>query len=238
MLWLQEQKALADKGADGAARRAAVDVEQLEQTLVKVKEKEVRASARHMALPEPSMRTDQGGAPPPAELSCDPFCVCARASTQEEAKRKSQLVEAAQEQAAAALANLARDSTDNRVSIVSAGGIPPLLALMSSGSSGAKENTIEAIVQLANRSRSNQDAIATSGGIPLLVASLTVGGGSNKDSNSANTQCSLAASAMWKLAENNTHNKVLIAEAGAIGPLVAMLGSPNAEMCTNAAGII
>ena len=34
---------------------------------------------------------------------------------------------AAQEQAAAALANLARESTDNRVSIVEAGGIPPLL---------------------------------------------------------------------------------------------------------------
>lgn len=50
----------------------------------------------------------------------------------------------AQEQAAAALANLARDSADNRVSIVDAGGIAPLLALLDSDSSTAKENSVRA----------------------------------------------------------------------------------------------
>ena len=140
-------------------------------------------------------------------------------------------------QAAAALANLARDSTDNRVSIVSAGGIPPLLALMSSGSGGAKENTIEAIVQLANKSPSNQEAIAESGGIPLLVNSLTTAGAS-KENTSAITQCSLAASAIWRLSENHPRNKVAVAEAGAIGPLVAMLNNNSNEMCTNAAGAL
>lgn len=51
-----------------------------------------------------------------------------------EANRKAAVEEAAQEQAAAALANLARDSSDNRTSIVDAGGIPPLLALLGSSS--------------------------------------------------------------------------------------------------------
>lgn len=63
-------------------------------------------------------------------------------------------------------------------------------------------------MQLANKSRSNQQAIAAAGGIPLLVNSLTVSGGGSKDSNSAIAQCSLAASAIWKLVENNAANKV------------------------------
>ena len=52
-----------------------------------------------------------------------------------------------QEQAAAALANLAKDSADNRVSIVDAGGIEPLLALLMSSkgvstSSMARESSV------------------------------------------------------------------------------------------------
>ena len=43
---------------------------------------------------------------------------------------KGQGGQGAQEQAAAALANLASDSAENRVSIVDAGGIAPLLSLL------------------------------------------------------------------------------------------------------------
>ena len=46
----------------------------------------------------------------------------------------------AQEEAAAALAKLAQDSLDNRISIVDAGGIRPLLSLLESPSAKAKEN--------------------------------------------------------------------------------------------------
>lgn len=69
----------------------------------------------------------------------------------------------AQEQAAAALANLARDSADNRVSIVDAGGIEPLLALLSDSSVKAKENSVNAITQLAYKSHDIQQAIAAGG---------------------------------------------------------------------------
>ena len=73
------------------------------------------------------------------------------------------------QQAAAALANLARESVDNRTSIVEAGGIAPLLTMLNSGTMAGKENTMQAIMQLANRSRTNQEAIVAAGGIPILV---------------------------------------------------------------------
>ena len=66
---------------------------------------------------------------------------------------------AAQEQAAAALANLARESVENRTSILRADGIPWLLELLQSSSRKTKENSASAISQLANKSRENQDAM-------------------------------------------------------------------------------
>ena len=80
-----------------------------------------------------------------------------------------------QERAAAALANLARDSSDNRKSIVDADGIPPLLKLMNSSSSQAKENTIRTLLQLAIKSPSRQDAIAAAGGIHQLTQVVRAG---------------------------------------------------------------
>jgi vacuolar protein 8 len=144
--------------------------------------------------------------------------------------------EAAQEQAAAALANLARDSTDNRTSIVDAGGIVPLLALLESTSQKAMENAASALTQLC-ATRANQDAIAEAGGIQLLVNVLTKSS-SNVKETSAISLCSLAACAIWELSKNHTANQLAAAEAGAINPLVAMLGSPQAEMQSNAAGAL
>jgi hypothetical protein len=69
-----------------------------------------------------------------------------------------------EEQAAAALANLASDSDANRDSIVEAGGIAPLLSLLeTSSSTKAKERAIGAISQLASR-RTIQKEIAKAGG--------------------------------------------------------------------------
>ena len=65
----------------------------------------------------------------------------------------------AQEQAAAALANLARESVENRTSILKADGIPGLLKLLKSDSRRAKENSASAISQLAYKNRDNQNAM-------------------------------------------------------------------------------
>ena len=79
----------------------------------------------------------------------------------------------AQEQAAAALANLASDSAENRNSIVDAGGIAPLLTLLEGTSSKAKEQAVSAISKLAYKSAAIQSAISQAGGIPLLANVLT-----------------------------------------------------------------
>ena len=143
---------------------------------------------------------------------------------------------AAQEQAAAALANLASDSADNRVSIVDAGGIEPLLALLESDSAKAKENSVLAITQLANNSLPNQTAM------PPRAASvarhvLTTAASNIKEPEAAEL-CSLAASAVTRLCKNNAANQAAITDAGAITPLVAMLGSPNPQMQANASGAL
>lgn len=144
---------------------------------------------------------------------------------------------AAQEQAAAALANLARDSDDNRTSIVDAGGIIPLLRLLGTDSSPrAKENSASAIGCLCVTTE-NQESIADAGGITLLVGVLQ-GSSSNVKETSAITLCSLTAMAIWKLVKNNKANQLAVAEAGAITALVTMLGSPSAEMQANAAGAL
>ena len=143
-----------------------------------------------------------------------------------------------EEQAAAALANLASDSADNRNSIVEAGGIEPLLALLElSASPRAKENAISAISQLAHNAKI-QEAIAKAGGVPLLANALASTSSNGKEMVGANTLYSLSAFAINQLARGNRANQLALADAGSIPPLVAMLGSPSSEMQANAAGAL
>ena len=146
----------------------------------------------------------------------------------------------AQEQAAAALAKLASDSADNRVSIVEKGGIEPLLELLEVSSLKAKEASVLAISELAYKSREIQLAISRAGGIPLLANVLSSSSGNAKEMQAAQLLCSLAADAVSRLAENNRESQVAFAEAGAIQPLVAMLGSSSPEypLVANAAGAL
>lgn len=141
----------------------------------------------------------------------------------------------AQEQAAAALANLASDSAENRMSIVDAGGIEPLLTLLKNESRLAMENAVSAITQLAYKSDKIQRAIADVGGIPLISNVLVSASSNVKEMAAAAQLCSKAARAISQLAERNKENQDKISEAGAIQPLVAMLGSPNPEHQANAA---
>lgn len=144
----------------------------------------------------------------------------------------------AQEQAAAALANLASDSAENRHSIVDAGGIAPLLSLLEEGSSTkARENSVSAISKLAFKSPAIQHAISQAGGVPLLANVLILASANIKDLASAQI-CSIAASAFSALAEGNKSIAMAIAEAGAVTPLVFMLGSPSPELQSNAAGAL
>lgn len=69
----------------------------------------------------------------------------ALAAVEAEAKAEAKAEEQEQqeqEQAAEALANLANDADENRVAIVEAGGIEPLLALLGSASVKARESSV------------------------------------------------------------------------------------------------
>ena len=81
-------------------------------------------------------------------------------------------------------------------------------------------------------------AIAKAGGIPKLVGVLHGFEKSTIKDNSVTHLCTLAASAIKEMAKGNHKNQDAIFEAGAIAPLVAMLGSPVSQMQANAAGAL
>ena len=95
----------------------------------------------------------------------------------------------------------------------SRGDFGPLVALLRTGSDGAKE---KAATALANLARGNADkiAIAKAGAMGPLVALLRTGSDGAKEK---------AAGALANLARGNADNKIAIAKAGAMDPLVALL---------------
>lgn len=141
--------------------------------------------------------------------------------------------ESAQEQAAAAIANLASESTENRVSIVDAGGIGPLIGLLEGGTPKAKENAIAAISKLAE-SDNIQKKIAQAGGVPLLVNTLASSTNAKELMQYAQLY-TLAADALSKFASRGKENQAQITDAGAIPSLVAILGAPLPDLQANAA---
>ena len=144
---------------------------------------------------------------------------------------------AAQEQASAALANLAKESVDNRQSIVEAGGIPRLLALCGSPSAKAKENSMSAISQLAYMSPKNQETIASASGIAILVKTL-LSATSNVKETTGVKLCELTAAAIWNMACDNKANQTAFMKEGAIPPMVGLVTNPVPEVMTNAAGAL
>ena len=143
-----------------------------------------------------------------------------------------------QEQAAATLSNLAKESEANRNSIMEARGIPPLLELLDSQSAKARENAVGAITELCRKSKENQAAVAGAGGIPKLVNVLLGFSGAKIKDVSQVALCTLAASAIKELSKGNKRTQDAVAEDGAIPPLVLMLSAPNPEMQTEAAGAL
>ena len=143
-----------------------------------------------------------------------------------------------QEQAAAALANLARESEDNRKSIVDANGIDPLIELLGDSSSKAKENAVSAIKEICKGSKSNQMLVAKGGGIARLTGVLAGFSANTFKESTLVSLMTLAASALQEMAKDNRHNQDAITEAGAIPPLVGMLTAPVPELQARAAGAL
>ncbi len=66
---------------------------------------------------------------------------------------------------AEALWRLAENNATNKDAIREAGGIPPLVALLSALDYGTRRNAVLALSNLANNNASNKDAIREAGGI-------------------------------------------------------------------------
>ncbi|KAH8051973.1 hypothetical protein JL722_10418 [Aureococcus anophagefferens] len=128
--------------------------------------------------------------------------------------------------AARALGSLAFND-DNIVLIAEAGGIAPLVELVRDGSAEAKEKAAWALCWLAGND-DNLVLIAEARGIPPLVHLLRVGSAKVKvmaASNAAHALCSLAGNDdnLVLITEAAASALALIAEAGAVPPLVDLL---------------
>eukprot|EP00435_Cladocopium_sp_Y103_P017605 s551_g4.t1 len=130
--------------------------------------------------------------------------------------------------AAESLANLALKNDENKVAIAAAGGIPPLVALVTSGSDAAKTQAAFALRNLALKNDQNRAAIAAAGGIPPLIALVT------SSSDSAKKE---AARALGHVGLND-QSRAAIAAAGGIPPLVALVTSGSDSAKEYAAGAL
>ena len=96
-----------------------------------------------------------------------------------------------QEQAARALNFLARGNAANQAAICEAGGIPPLVALLTQGPNGGSA-AVEALRNLAYNNPANKVAIVAAGAVGPLVALVRAGGSSGKAAAEALAKLDLA----------------------------------------------
>lgn len=108
----------------------------------------------------------------------------------------------------------------NQVAIVKAGGIPPLVSLLRSGSANAQEMAAGAIAAVSEDA-TNQKALMKAGAILPLVQLLR-GGSANAQVHAANSAAHLSA--------NNPECQNALAQSGAVPMLIALLGSGKAQM--------
>jgi hypothetical protein len=144
-------------------------------------------------------------------------------------ERLQRLVEQVRSGSADAAGALA-DMTDNesRVAIARAGGIVPLVALLTAQDPAAGAEAARALRSLAYNNVENQVLIAQAGAIAPLVTLVQSGTAGQKE---------YAAAALRVLAAN-AENKVLIAQAGAIAPLVTLVQSGSAGQKEQATGAL
>lgn len=145
---------------------------------------------------------------------------------------------ALKEQGTAALVNLARESTENRMSILEAGGIPKLLELLKENSTNVVKNAVSAISQLAFQNKKTQSAIAVANGVAILVQTLIKNSHQNTAGSPGAKLCELTAEAIWNLAHEHKQNQSLFLKEGAHPPLVALVMHPLAVLQMNAAGAL
>ena len=127
------------------------------------------------------------------------------------------------ERAASALLHLSVDVV-NQMQIAKVGGIPPIVQLLDDGTEKAHEHAVAALARLAHDNPDNQTQIAKK-----LVGLL---------SNPTEGAQKRSAHVLWQLAETNPGAPNRIVNAGAISPLVALLGTGSLEAKEEAVGAL
>jgi len=134
------------------------------------------------------------------------------------AQLMSQSSDGVKENAAGALASHGVNN-ESGTAIVKAGGVPPLVGLLTSGTDVAKENVALALGNLAVNVEHHR-VVVSAGAISPLVGLLTSGLASGTDVAKEN-----AARALGKLAVNDENSRKIIAHAGAVPSLETLLNS-------------
>ncbi|KAH8058007.1 serine/threonine kinase [Aureococcus anophagefferens] len=111
----------------------------------------------------------------------------------------------------------------------SRGDFGPLVAVLRTGTDGAKKQAAGALWNSAHGNADNQVAIAKAGAVDPLVALLRTGTDGAKEH---------AAGALSNLAGRNADNQIAIAEAGAVDPLVGLLRTGTDGIKEQAAGAL
>lgn len=108
--------------------------------------------------------------------------------------------------------SLSKRSTDNRILIAEAGGIPPLVHLLTSGDILIQENAVTAILNLSIY-ENNKGLIMLAGAVPSIVQVLRAGSMEAREN---------AAATLFSLSLGD-ENKIIIGASGAIPALVDLL---------------
>ena len=131
--------------------------------------------------------------------------------------------------AAAALADLANLPRVGK-EIVDAGGIQPLVGLVSDGDNLGKQHAAAGIAKLAKGLGAEVAAAIANAGAIVPLVNLVQGACGDKAQEES-------AGALYELADE-VGNRVAITNAGGIGPLVTLLGSDNTESRKHAKGVL
>jgi len=187
---------------------------------------QVRLVVRKMA---PPTLTLAGGAPRPSggDAGVGTGADAPAPSKDERLQRLVEQVRSGSADAAGALADMGDD--ESRVAIARAGGIVPLVALLTAQDPAAGAEAARALRSLAYNNAENQVLIAQAGAIAPLVTLVQSGTDRQKEH---------AAGALRNLAVKNDENQVLIAQNGAIAPLVTLVKSGTDGQKEIAAGAL
>ena len=110
-------------------------------------------------------------------------------------------------------------SAARRAEVTATGGIPPLVALLASGSPGLQQVAAGVLSNVCISHPVTRTEVVEAGGVPPLVALLLGGAGADVQK--------FAATALLHLSIDSSVNRSAIVAAGGLPPLIALLDSRN-----------